>query len=100
MQLHRAEMEARFGHESVTAYDHETQAAGRAATPAGLHPLLVPLKSDGDSRRVHGAPARRHRGLYRELARLFDPARPLYGVLVAASTARAAAESLAEMAAD
>ena len=101
VQLHRAEMEARFGLDSVTAYDHETQAAGRA-TPAGLHPLLVPLKPDGGLAAVFMVhPPGGIVACYRELARLFDPARPLYGVRSRGlHGVERLPESLAEMAAD
>ena len=78
VQLHPAEMEARFGRESVVAYEC---AAADPATGGGPHPLLVPLKAAGDLTplfMVH--PPGGIVACYRELARLVAPGRPLYGV--------------------
>jgi thioesterase domain-containing protein/acyl carrier protein len=82
VQLHRTEMEARFGSESVTAYDHELlPASGGDRAAAVRHPLLVPLKSTGDLAPIFMIhPPGGVVVCYRELARLVDPARPLFGV--------------------
>jgi amino acid adenylation domain-containing protein len=79
--LHRAEMEDRFGSESVTAYDHETAGNGAGLATSVCHPLLVPLKSGGDRAPIFMIhPPGGVVVCYRELARLIDPARPLFGV--------------------
>ncbi len=82
VQLHRPEIEARFGSESVTAYDHESPSMDGAHPAAdGSHPLLVPLKPTGDLTPVFMIhPPGGVVVCYRELARLIDPSRPLYGV--------------------
>jgi amino acid adenylation domain-containing protein len=103
VQIHRPEIEARFGSESVTAYDHESLATGGddPATP-GSHPLLVPLKTTGDLTPVFMIhPPGGVVVCYRELARLIDPARPLYGVRSRGlHGAEQMPESLESMAAD
>ena len=77
VQLHPADMEARFGRESVVAYDGE-QATSAAA---GLHPLLVPLKREGRLAPIFMVhPPGGIVACYRDLARLIAADRPLYGV--------------------
>ncbi|MFM8892846.1 MAG: thioesterase domain-containing protein, partial [Planctomycetia bacterium] len=79
VQLHRQALEPLFGHDAVAAYDRDPAAA--ATSPHELHPLLVPLKPEGDLAplfMVH--PPGGIVACYRELARLMNPARPLYAI--------------------
>jgi amino acid adenylation domain-containing protein len=99
VQLHPAEMEARFGRESVAAYDG---AVAEAAPGGGPHPLLVPLKPAGDLAPlflVH--PPGGIVACYRDLARAVAAGRPLYGVRARGIHGRERLpETLEEMAAE
>ena len=82
VQLHRPQMEALFGPESVAAYDAEPSAGNDPRGQSGaLHPLLVPLKADGALPplfMIH--PPGGIVVCYRDLARHLPAERPLYGL--------------------
>jgi len=95
VELHPVEMAARFGHDSVSA-------AARVAAESGLHPLLVPLKPEGDLTplfMIH--PPGGIVACYRELARASAAGRPMYGVRARGiHGAERLPETLEEMAAE
>ena len=98
VQLHPAEMAARFGRESVAAYDGEQS----TAAASGLHPLLVPLKREGRLAPIFMVhPPGGIVACYRDLARLVTADRPLYGVRARGiHGSERLPDTLAEMAAD
>jgi amino acid adenylation domain-containing protein len=77
VELHRGPIERRFGDAAVAAYDRDEPAAALT----GLHPLLVPLKTDGSEPplfMVH--PPGGIVACYRDLARSLEADRPLYAI--------------------
>jgi len=80
VQLYEIELARRFGMESVTAYSHS--ATGEESTvKAATHPLLAPLKKDGD--RIPMFMVHPPGGIvvcYRELAEQLDEDQPLIAI--------------------